>query len=405
MSGSLLLGPDTDGQILTTRARRIHSLGTGTPPDGAVEVALTCDTCQLEPGRINAHTHIYSGLAPLGMPEPKVPPENFVQILERIWWRLDRALDEDSLRASARLYAAEALLAGTTTLIDHHESPNFIEGSLDVLADACQELGIRALLCYGATERNDGRREAERGLAECRRFIRDNRRPLVKGVVALHASFTVSDETIAEAAQLCRELDTVMHVHVAEDLADVADANERGYEGPLERLLALDALPIGSILAHCVHCGAQQVRSADEHDLWIVQNPRSNRGNRVGYPGALSASGRVAIGTDGYPAHMDDEAVALEEEAELHGDDPEEARARLTAGYSLAGERFGLALAPLAAGSTADVVARENGRACHVVVNGELVVRDGQLLTADIEEIRAHAQEQAPRLWERMEGF
>lgn len=405
MSGSLLFGPDREGQILTTRARRIHSLGARTPNAGTAEFSLDCGDCKLEPGNVNAHTHIYSGLAPLGMPEPRVPPENFVQILERIWWRLDRALDEESLRASARYYVAEALLAGTTTLIDHHESPNFIDGSLDILADACQELGIRALLCYGATERNDGRQEARAGLAECRRFIQDNARPLVKGVVALHASFTVSDETIAEAAELCRRLDTVMHVHVAEDLADVADANERGFEGPMERLLALDALPPGSILAHCVHCGAPQIRSADEHDLWIVQNPRSNRGNGVGYPGALGVSLRVAIGTDGYPAVMKDEAVALQEEAELHGDDLEAADARLTAGYSLAGERLGLALAPLAPGNTADVVARENGRVRHVAVNGALVVRDGELLTADLGEIRAYAQEQAPRLWERMEGF
>ena len=123
------------------------------------------------PGAINAHTHIYSGLAPLGMPPPERDPETFVEILERVWWRLDRALDEESLRASARLYVAEALLAGTTTLIDHHESPNFIAGSLDVIADACEELGVRALLCYGATERNGGRQEARDGLAECRRFI------------------------------------------------------------------------------------------------------------------------------------------------------------------------------------------------------------------------------------------
>ncbi|MEE8143071.1 MAG: amidohydrolase family protein, partial [Planctomycetota bacterium] len=166
------------------------------------------------PGWVNAHTHIYSALAPLGMPDPEPPPENFVQILERVWWRLDRALDRDSLRASARLYAAEALLAGTTTLIDHHESPEFIEGSLDVLADACQELGIRALLCYGATERNGGREEAERGLAECRRFIESNTRPQLRGLIGLHASFTVSDETIRQAAELCQDLDTVLHVHL-----------------------------------------------------------------------------------------------------------------------------------------------------------------------------------------------
>jgi cytosine/adenosine deaminase-related metal-dependent hydrolase len=395
MRERLLLGPDGDGRMLVTGGRRILTLSDRKPAAEAIDLELDCRNCRLEPGRINAHTHIYSGLAPFGMPEPKVPPENFVQILERIWWRLDRALDESSLRASARYYAAEALLAGTTTLIDHHESPNLIDGSLDILADACQEIGIRALLCYGATERNGAREEARQGLAECQRFIQDNRRPLVKGVVALHASFTVSDETIAEAAEFCRKLDTVMHVHVAED----------GFAGPLERLLAFDALPAGSILAHCVHCGTSQVRSADTRGLWIVQNPRSNRGNRVGYPGALGSSQRVAIGTDGYPARMEEEALALQEEAELHGDDLQAARSRLAAGYQLAAERLGVALAPLATGGTADVVARDNEGVRHVVVDGELVVQDGELLTADIEEIRAHAKEQAAKLWERMERF
>ena len=129
---------------------------------------------------INAHTHLYSGLAPLGIPAPEPPPTCFVEILERLWWRLDRALDADSLRASAELYVAEALGFGTAGLIDHHESPGFIDGSLDVLADVCQRLGMPAVLCYGATERNGGRDEAEAGLAECARFIRENERPLVR---------------------------------------------------------------------------------------------------------------------------------------------------------------------------------------------------------------------------------
>lgn len=191
------------------------------------------------PGLVNAHTHLYSGLAPFGIPAADPPAATFVEILERVWWRLDRAIDEAALQASARFYVAEALLAGTTALVDHHESPAFIEGSLDVLADVCQALGMRAVLCYGATERNGGRDEARRGLAECRRFIETNRRPLVRGIVGLHASFTVSDDTIREAGRLCRELGTVLHVHLAEDAADVDDARRRGYAGPLERLLAL----------------------------------------------------------------------------------------------------------------------------------------------------------------------
>ncbi len=235
-----------------------------------------------------------------------------MEILEQVWWRLDRALDAASLRASAELYLADCLRFGTTTIVDHHESPGFIEGSLDVLADVAHGFGLRLATCYGVTERNGGRDEARRGLAECARFVRENRRPHVKGMVGLHASFTVSDETIREAGALARALGTVVHVHVAEDRADVDDAQRRGYPGPLERLLALEGLPPGSILAHGVFLDAAQVRAADAAGLWLVQNPRSNEGNRVGYPAALGASSRVALGTDGYPADMDErEAAAL----------------------------------------------------------------------------------------------
>ena len=277
-------------------------------------------------GYVNAHTHIYSGLVPLGMPAPAEEPQNFLEILQRIWWRLDRALDADSLRASAYLYVAEALMAGTTGLIDHHESPSFITGSLDVLADVCQELGIRAVLCYGATERNNGRDEAIEGLAECQRFIESNDRPLVRGVVGLHASFTVSDQSILEAGALACDLDTVVHVHMAEDRADRIDARTRGYSSPLDRLLQLDALPPGSILAHGVHLTADEVKQCAERKLWLVQNPRSNAGNRVGYPKHIHLSDRVALGTDGYPADMAVEANALLEQAMAHDDDLESRR-------------------------------------------------------------------------------
>ncbi len=354
------------------------------------------------PGDVCAHTHLYSGLAPLGMPAPQPPPENFVQILERVWWRLDRALDEPSLRASARLYLAEAALAGTTTVIDHHESPNLIEGSLDILADAFEELGLRGLVCYGATERNDGRDEARRGLAECRRFaqtLAERSRPaLLRAAVALHASFTVSDETVREAAALCAELDLPMHVHVAEDGADVADAKRRGHEGPLERLLELGALPPGSIVAHGVHLSPAQVRAGAAAGLWFVHNPRSNRGNRVGYSASLTAAeDRVALGTDGYPARMADELAALRAEAQDHGQDPEAVSGRRARGLELAASLWGDEVRE-------DLVTRRaDGAVKDVVVAGRRIVQDGRLLTADLEAIRAEAAAQAARLWERME--
>ena len=381
-------------------------------PDGAPAPRLDCAGAQLWPGAVNAHTHLYSGLAPLGMPAPALAPASFLEILERVWWRLDRALDAASLRASARLYLAEALLAGTTTLIDHHESPAFIDGSLDVLAEAAEELGARVLTCYGASERNGGRAEGQRGLEECARFAR--RHPAttpagtlarVRGLVGLHASFTVSDDTVREAGALARELGTVVHVHVAEDGADVVDARRRGHDGPLERLLALEALPPGSILAHGVHLDAGAVRRADALGLWLVQNPRSNLGNRVGYPHALGASSRVAVGTDGYPAEMAVEHAALAREAAAHGDGA--ATARPEAGFRLAAERLGpgAALAPLTAGALADVVVRDGARVRHVLVGGRVVVEDGVLVGADLGEIRAQARTQAAALWRRMEAL
>jgi cytosine/adenosine deaminase-related metal-dependent hydrolase len=326
-------------------------------------------------GFVNAHTHVYSGLASLGMPPPRREPSNFLEILEAVWWRLDRAIDARSLRAAARLYVADALRHGTTVLVDHHESPSFIEGSLDVIADACEELGIRAVLCYGATERNGGREEATRGLAECRRFIRSNRRPLVRGVVGLHASFTVSDDTIREAGDMCRELDTVVHVHVAEDGADIDDAIRRGYRGPVERLHALGGLPAGSILAHGVHLDAAQVRKADTLGCWIVQNPRSNRHNKVGYPRALAESARVAIGTDGFVSDMREEMSVLLEEALAHGEDAGVVERRAAGGQALVAEICGFSTDRPAAPDISDEM---------------------------MDEIRADARDAAALLWKRM---
>jgi cytosine/adenosine deaminase-related metal-dependent hydrolase len=290
---------------------------------------------------INAHTHLYSGLAAFGLPQPDPEPSTFLEVLERFWWRLDCGLDGNMLRASARYYVADALRHGTTALVDHHESPNLVEGSLDILADACQDLGLPAVLCYGATERNGGRLEADRGLAECQRFLRDNRRSLVRGAVGLHASFTASDDTIRAAAELAREMRAVLHLHVAEDACDVEDARRRGYDGVIARLEALDALPRGSILAHGVHLTPDEVARAHARGCWLVQNPRSNAQNRVGYPSALRRGPLVALGTDGFPSDMSAECKEGRRLAVAHGEEPGAIDARLKAGERLFRQLFG----------------------------------------------------------------
>jgi cytosine/adenosine deaminase-related metal-dependent hydrolase len=391
LSNSVVVGPDRNGRTVAIVAGRVVAAAP------AHTEALPCPAGEIVPGAVNAHTHLYSGLAPLGLPPPVPAPDNFLQILERIWWRLDRALDAESLAAAAEHYVAHALLAGTTTLVDHHESPNLIAGSLDILAQACERLGMRALLCYGATERNDGRDEARAGLAACATL---KATALVRPLVGLHASFTVSDATIREAGALARRLGTVLHVHVAEDAADVADAQTRGYAGPLERLEELGALLPGSILAHGVHLTRDQVRQADARHCWLVHNPRSNEGNRVGYAANLGASRWVALGTDGWPADMAAEEAALIRLGAATQD--MSVIGRLMAGERLVAERFGAAAPALTPGALGDLMVREKGRVRHVLIDGRLVVRDGMLVHADLPAIELRARAQADRLWQRM---
>lgn len=388
---ALLIGPDRHGRSVAVVDGRVVSAA---PPDA---IRLPCADGEITAGAVCAHTHLYSGLARYGMPAATPAPSNFLEILERVWWRLDRALDAKSLRAAAQDYVARALLAGTTTLVDHHESPNLIEGSLDILAEVCEELGMRALLCYGASERNFGADEARRGLAECRRV---HSSPLLRGLVGLHASFTVSDETIRAAGRLAEELGTVLHVHVAEDAADVADAQARGYRGPLERLERLDALPRGSILAHGVHLDGEQVRRCAEHGCWLVHNPRSNEGNRVGYASNLKESDRVALGCDGWDADMAVEQAALARLAGAYGDARVENR--LNNGQALVAERFGSVREPLQPGALGDVVVRQGGAVKHVIVGGRIVVADGKLATGDLERIVDAAERHAALLWKCM---
>ena len=387
----LLIGPDRLGRSVAVA----DGLVVAEPPPQAAR--LPCPEGEITAGAVCAHTHLYSGLAHYAMPLAIPAPENFLQILERVWWKLDRALDAETLRASAMDYVARALLAGTTTLVDHHESPNLIEGSLEILAEVCEQLGVRALLCYGATERNFGTAEGRRGLDECRRMPSS---PLLRGLVGLHASFTVSDETIRAAGRLAEELDTVMHVHVAEDAADVADAIARGYPGPLERLERLGALPRGSILAHGVHLDGEQARRSAELGCWLVHNPRSNEGNRVGYALSLGCSDRVALGCDGWDADMAVENEALARLAGIHGD--VKAQGRLGNGHALVAERFSSHPEPLQPGAIGDVVVRQDGAVRHVVVGGRAVVADGALCTGDFDHVTADAREQARRLWKRM---
>ncbi|HEX3542823.1 MAG TPA: amidohydrolase family protein [Acidimicrobiales bacterium] len=333
-------------------------------------------------GLVCGHHHLYSSLA-RGMPAPPVAPTDFVGILEQVWWRLDVALDLEMIKWSAMLGALEALSSGTTAIVDHHESPAAIEGSLSVIADACAAVGVRSSVAYGVTDRHGGD-GARRGLAENERFLRAGGR----GMVGVHAAFTCSDDTLEAAAGLAGDLGVGVHVHVAEGLVD-ADAGGR---------LAALARP-DWLLVHCVHL---------DRDLpgTIAHNPRSNMNNAVGYARPAARPNPVVLGTDGiggdmleefrlaYARHREDSVLAT----------PDVAWGWLQGGYRLF---------PEAADDT--VVWDRPGaddpwwaaytpglRALDVTVAGEKVLQDGRPTRVDGDEVRAKAAEQAARLFARL---
>ena len=336
------------------------------------------------PGLVCAHHHLYSALA-RGMPAPPRTPSGFVEILELVWWRLDRALDLESIRWSAMLGALEALERGCTAVIDHHESPEAIEGSLTVIADACAEVGIRVNCAYGITDRH-GADGALRGLAENERFLRDGGR----GMVGVHAAFTCTDGTLEAAAGLAAELGVGVHVHVAEGPGD-ADAMDRF------RDLASDDW----MLVHGVHL-------PDDHGLagTMVHNPRSNMNNAVGYARPARFANPVALGSDGIGADMLDEfrlAYVRHREDDVTAS-PEVAWGWLATGWDL----FPEARSARVTWSYADMdpwcLAFTTGVGpLTVEVDGELVLVDGRPTRVDPDEIRARAAEEAVRLHRRIE--
>jgi cytosine/adenosine deaminase-related metal-dependent hydrolase len=331
-------------------------------------------------GMVCSHHHLYSALA-RGMPAPPKQPTNFLEILEQVWWRLDVALDAEMIRWSAMLGVVEALQCGTTAIVDHHESPSCIEGSLSIIADACAEVGVRTNLAYGVTDRH-GTDGARRGLEENERFLRSGGR----GMVGVHAAFTCTDDTLASAAALAADLGVGVHIHVAEGPDDIA-AGER-----LASLACDDWW-----LVHCVYL---------DRDLpgTIAHNPRSNMNNSVGYAKPTTRPNRIVLGTDGIGADMLEEArlayVRLREHDVLAS--PDTVWSWMENGYSLFPEaRNDMVTWNYPHADSAWHVAFTPGvRALDVTLDsGEQVLRDGLPTRVDVAEVRAKAAEQAQRLF------
>lgn len=399
------------------------------------------------PGNICAHTHFYGAYA-RGLAIPGAAPKDFPEILEKLWWPLDRALTIEDVRASAEVMLVDAIRHGTTTLIDHHASPNAIEGSLEVIAGAVEQAGVRGVLCYEVTDRN-GAEGARLGIQENVRFIKSHavtsrektivrggggtstRPRLLAATFGLHASLTLSDETLERCRAEAPD-DIGFHIHVAEHEVDQYDSQAKSGQRVVDRLLRHRILGSTSIVAHAVHVDAREVALLEETGTWVTHQPRSNMNNGVGVAeveSLLRAGIPVCIGTDGFSHTMWQEwktAYLLHkawhrDPRRMNGMDVIQMGVYNNA--AMASMFFPEApLGMIVPGAHADLIfvdyhpytplTAENlpwhmifgfheSMVTTTIVAGRVLMRERQLLTLDEEAITARALERAPGVWER----
>jgi putative selenium metabolism protein SsnA len=387
---------------------------------------VDCGGAVVLPGMVNGHTHLYSALA-VGMPSPPKTPSSFHEILKYVWWRLDRALDAESIEMSARIGAIQALRCGTTTLIDHHASPNHIGGALDLVEKGIADVGLRGVLCYETTDRNGpGGRAA--GLDENRRYLercKHSQTGRFAGLVGAHASFTLQDETLGNLSALAEQFDTGVHIHVAEDPCDAQNTMIYRDAPLIQRLASCFLLQPDAIFAHCTHLNAEGIAKVNEAGVYVAHNARSNMNNAVGYAPMASFEAPVMLGTDGIGADMFAEAkaawfIAQHQKANRTPNDIVE---MLANSARRATRALRVTLGRLEAGAAADVVisdyvpftpltsenlaghllfAMSSEQVRSVIVDGRWALRDRTVLTRDEKADRAESRGIARAMWERM---
>lgn len=383
------------------------------------------------PGLINIHHHFYSALA-RGL-DPGTPMHDFPEVLDRLWWRLDRALDRETIRISALLSAADCVRWGCTTVFDHHASPTCIDGSLDVIAAAIEAAGISAVLCYEVTDRN-GHDGALAGIEENLRFLSERRGDArIRGVFGVHASFTVRDETLALVSRR-RDPGAGCHIHVAEDPVDIQASVQVFGHGPIARLERAGLLDGRALLAHGIHLEEADYRTVARAGATLVHNPESNANNGVGRLDVPRVSGlgcRVGLGTDGMSSAMlralrfaflslrgatGDPGKGFEALPALLAENA--AVARVFFDEPLLGE--------LAPGAPADMIAVDSAPPTpvadenlfghlvygaseapvrHTVARGEVLLEDFRHTTLEPVELAKAARAVAPALWERFHAL
>jgi putative selenium metabolism protein SsnA len=383
----------------------------------------------LMPGQICAHTHFYGAFA-RGMYIPGAPAKDFPEILERLWWRLDKALDLAGVQSSAEVCLVDAIRNGTTTLIDHHASQRAIDGSLDAIADAVTTSGLRAALCYEVTDR-DGLDAAKAGIRENSRFIQkvkaDANQKRVAATFGLHASMTLSDATLAACVAEAKRF----HVHVAEHPADEYDSIARSGKRTVERLHDFGITGPESIMAHCIHIDTWEMALLKETGTFVTHQPRSNMNNAVGAADIttmLRGNMALCLGNDGFSNDMFTEMKVADLLQKVSHNDPRYLGADKViqmAVYNnrrLAGSFFEKPVGIIAPSAYADLILLDyypttplssanlpwhilfgvsGGHVHSTIAHGQVLMRNRELLTMDEAAITARSREVAKQTWER----
>ncbi|MEI6059290.1 MAG: amidohydrolase family protein [Bacteroidota bacterium] len=381
-------------------------------PEGNSFTVKDCAGKYITQSFVCGHHHVYSALA-RGMGAPKKNPANFNEILEYVWWTLDKCLDAEMIEASALYTAMACIKNGVTFVIDHHASPNAITGSLEIIANAFEKVGASHLLCYEISDR-DGLDKTEEGLNETAEYLKKH-----QGLVGLHASFTVSDDTLKKAVELAGRNNTGIHIHVAEAESDELHCTENYGMRVIERLQKYGALESGkTILGHCLHLSDNEKKLISDSPAWVVQNTESNLNNKVGYFNAEGLGEHIMMGTDGMHSDMLRSAKAaffVGQNFDTIGYDSVYTRFRnadkylQSNGFTGHGPNNLVVLdydnpTPFNTGNFYGhfVFGIESKHVQHVISQGRLVVENKEIRTVDEAEILANARIQAERLWAGM---
>ncbi len=384
------------------------------------------------PGLINTHMHFYSTFA-RGMSQKDIPPANFGEILKRLWWRLDKALTLEDVYYSAMVPIIDCIKNGVTTVFDHHASPNSVTGSLFTIAEATKKAGLRSCLCYEVSDR-DGEKIAEVGIQENMDFInfcKKEQDPLLKAMFGLHASFTLSDQTLEKCVSRNAGSGSGFHIHAAEGMEDLIDSREKYGMGVIERLKERKVLGNKSIAVHCVHISEKEMKILGDTETNVVHNPESNMGNAVGVAPVLELVQKgilLGLGTDGYTSDMLESLKAANCLHKHANNNPSAAwgeppQMLYVNNARIAEKYFEKPLGRLIQGAYADIIVvdyhpptrmNSNNLNSHIlfgvsgrsvettIINGQLLMENRRLTLLDEEMICAKSRELADQVWERV---